>query len=122
MLENNYEIADNRFMIFEKDGAMVLISYYPAIEQMRIVAETESSYWSFIDEKFPEKVRPLITQINLEDHGLSYLVRLCDGRFIIFDGEWEFEVEADKLIDALREQSPHKKTYFGSMDNDSPSH
>lgn len=109
ILEKSYEIADNKFMLFEKDGGMVLTSYYPAIKQLRIVTELNSSYWTFDDEMCAEKVQPLITQINLEDHGLSYLVRLCDGRFIIFDGGWEFEVDADKLIDAMREQSPHKK-------------
>ncbi len=107
--KSSYEIAHNKFMLFEKAGAMVLISYYPAIKQMRIVTEPDSSYWTFADEKCTERVQPQLTQINLEDHGMSYFVRLRDGRFIIFDGGWEFELDADKLINSMREQTPHSK-------------
>ncbi len=107
--KSSYEIAQNEFMVFEKSRAMVLIAHYPTIKQMNIVTEPDSQYFAFEDKAYDEKVQPKLTQINLEDHGSSYLVQISDGRFIMFDGGWEFEADADKLIAAMREQTPHSK-------------
>lgn len=106
-----FEKRENRnsFTIFKKDSEMRLVAYYPGIAEMRVVTEPNSTYFSFKDTPCEEKTVPTVTQIDLEDYGLSYVVRLCDGRFIIFDGGFEFEPDADKLLDCLKKKTPHEK-------------
>ena len=113
-LMSGFEIKENRsdnnsIAVMKKEGELVLIAYYPAIEEMRVVTEPNSAYFSFKDTPCNEKTDAMITQIDLEDFGLSYVVRLLDGRFIIFDGGWEFEPDADKLMNCMSEQSPYEK-------------
>jgi hypothetical protein len=113
-LMSGYEVRENKtdrnsIAILKKGNDLVLIAYYPTIKEMRVVTEPNSSYFSFKDTPCNEKTDALITQIDLEDFGLSYAIRLLDGRFIIFDGGWEFEPDADKLMAVLSEQSPYEK-------------
>ncbi len=37
----------------------------------------------------------------LDDFGMSYIVGLCDGSFVIIDGGFEFESDADRLMEHL---------------------
>ena len=106
-LMSGYEVRENKtdrnsIAILKKGNDLVLIAYYPTIKEMRVVTEPNSSYFSFKDTPCNEKTDALITQIDLEDFGLSYAIRLLDGRFIIFDGGWEFEPDADKLMEIGR--------------------
>ena len=76
---------------------------------MRIVGETNSGYYRLQDRPGGWQLPSLLTQIDLEDYGLSYLIRLSDGRFLVLDGGWDFEPDADKLMKQLRTQSPDEK-------------
>lgn len=106
-----YEKRENRnaFTVLQKGNEMRLVAYYPTISEMRVVSEPNSAYFSFKDTPCEEKTVPTVTQIDLEDYGLSYVVRLCDGRFIVFDGGFEFEPDADKLLACLKQKTPHEK-------------
>jgi len=104
-----YDLWQNTFAVMEKGGDAVYLAYYPSIREMRAVSEPNSAYLTFADTPGKCRVQPLITQIDLEDFGLSYVIRLSDGRFILLDGGWMFEPEADKLMQCLREQSPDAK-------------
>lgn len=111
---SGYEVRENRtevnsFAILKKDNDLVLIGYYPSVKEMLLVTEPDSTYFSFKDTPCNEKTDATITQIDLLDFGLSYVVRLLDGRFIIFDGGWEFEPDADNLMKSLSDQSPYEK-------------
>lgn len=106
-LREDYMLSQNSFAVFEKGGDAVFCAYYPALSEMKIVTEEKSAYLSFNDTPCEEVCDPLLTQIDLEDFGLSYVVRLSDGRFIIFDGGWAFEPDAERLMNALRDQSPY---------------
>lgn len=59
------------------------------------------------------RVKPLLTQVRTaffsEDCGMCYVIRLCDGRFIIIDansGEYE---ESERLFDVLNSQNVNEK-------------
>ncbi len=94
------------FRGFQKDKNSVFVSLYPEIGEMRIVTEQNTSYFDFLDTvRIDKQVSSSVTQINLGDFGMSYVIRLNDGRFILFDGGWDWEVEADKLMDCLRERA-----------------
>ena len=105
--ENN--VGDNSFVILRKGDDMVLVAYYSRILEMRIVTEPNSSYFSFKDTPCEEKTEPLLIQVDLVDPAMSYAVRLCDGRFIVFDGGFETEDDADRLMKCLKKYSPHER-------------
>lgn len=106
---DTYDIWKNSFATYAKNGDAVYVAYYPDIKEMRIVSEPESQYLTFKDTPGKCSVKPLITQIDLTDFGLSYVIRMADGRFIIFDGGRIREEEADSLIACLRAQTPTEK-------------
>jgi len=112
--KENYMIACNSFTVHEKEDTFVLAVYYPTVKEMRIITSLSCSWQTYEDNPCDEKTECLLTQINIEDHGMSYLLRLSDGRFIIFDGGWEFDIDADKLFACMKEQSPHDKPIIAS--------
>ncbi len=108
--ELGFELFESRmyggahFRAFKKNDDAVFLSYYPTISEMRVVPEKNTGYFAFRDNARPKKVQSLVTQINLTDFGISEVVRLSDGRFIIFDGGWDFERDVDKLMACLNRQ------------------
>ena len=50
------------------------------------MAEDNCAYFDFADTPRTHSVSAQITQIKLEDFGMSYVIRLTDGRFIVIDG------------------------------------
>ena len=68
-----------------------------------------TSYFSYTDRFRGDMMAPQITQVHLEDFGLSYVIRLSDGRFIIFDGGWNFEPDRNRLFECLKAGSPDEK-------------
>ena len=76
---------------------------------MSLVGEKDSGYFSWKDRPGTEICQSLLTHIEPVDYGMSYLIRLCDGRFLIMDGGWEFEPDADALMNQLQAQSLTEK-------------
>jgi len=103
-----HRFGENEFTEFEKDGDAVYLSYFPALSEMRTVAEENSAYLRYTDAPGRAVTSCTMTQISLEDFGLSYVVRLEDGRFIVFDGGWDFEPDADSLMRTLKTQSEER--------------
>lgn len=108
VVSKNVAGLDNKSVNLSGNDCTVYAMYYPTICEMRIVCDPESDYLHFEDVSKEAFVTSLITQIELEDYGQSSVVRLSDGRFIIFDGGWDFEPDADKLMNCLCEQSPYE--------------
>ena len=106
---STYDLWKNTFAVLKKNGDAVYLAYYPNVREMRAVTEPRSAYLSFSDTSGEPCVTPLITQVDLTDFGMSYVIRLTDGRFIIFDGGRIREQEADSLMACLRQQSPAEK-------------
>ena len=106
---NRREQGGNTYVTLRKGEDAVYIYYSADIFEMRVVNEENSSYLSYSDKKRDVKVPTLLTQISLEDFGLSYIMRLDDGRFLIIDGGWRFEPDADKLMNYMRENSDDEK-------------
>ncbi len=92
-----------RFCAFAKEDVGVFLNYYETTGDLTIVTETDCSYFSYCDTCLDRTVTPQITQIALEDFGMSYVIRLSDGRFIVFDGGWNFGPDRDKLFQCLQE-------------------
>lgn len=99
-----HRFGEAQFMCYRRKSDTLLLSFFPTIGQMRLVVEPNGT--DYRDCPGEERSTVLFTQIDLEDFGLSNLIRLQDGRFIVIDGGWEFEPEAEKLFRCMREQSP----------------
>ena len=105
----NRMLADNLFASFCLDGVGVFMTYYVNIGELNIITEDDCKYFDFADVVREKTVTPQITQVHLEDHGLSEVVRLSDGRFIVFDGGWMFEPDIDRLMETLKSGSVYEK-------------
>jgi len=99
----------NSFTALKKADDAVYITYYPSVAEMRIVTEKNSTYINYSDNPGIPCVSSNITQINLLDFGISYVIRLNDGRFIIFDGGWDWDCDTDELMKVLNENSIAEK-------------
>lgn len=102
-------LGTSSFYAFSRKDAALFLNYYPEMAAMTIVGEVNSGYYQLKDRPGGWQLPSLLTQIDLEDYGLSYLIRMSDGRFLILDGGWDFEPDADKLMHQLRAQSPEEK-------------
>lgn len=97
------------YAAFYCDGKGIFINYFDSLCNLYIVEETECLYFSFRDAGRAKCVDPQITQVELEDFGMSYAIRLSDGRFIVMDGGRHFEPDAERLYKSLKEGSPYEK-------------
>ena len=109
MLCQRRDVAGNPFAALKNDRMGAFINYYPNIREMTVVTETVSEYFSFSDISGASIAPPQITQLPLEDFGMSYAIRLSDGRFVIIDGGREFEPDARRLFDFLKRSSYGEK-------------
>ncbi len=97
------------FSAFREDNYAVFLNFYPRVKELYIVAEEDSRYFSYTDTLRDCSVAPQITQVTLEDFGMSYVIRLSDGRFIVIDGGRHFEPDQDRLFRRLKSASPDEK-------------
>lgn len=98
-----------QYAAYQNENCGVFLNYFSNTNEMEIVIEDNCNYFSYTDICLNEKVSAQITQIYLEDFGMSYVIRLSDGRFIVIDGGREFEPDAKCLYECLKEGSPYEK-------------
>lgn len=108
-LHEKHYLGVNTFYTYIKGQDVQFVSYYPNVQEMHVVSEPNSNWLAFSDNRGEDKVSTLLRQIDLEDFGESYVIRLRDGRMIVFDGGFEYEADADKLMNTLKEFSPDEK-------------
>ena len=97
------------FRAYQRNEHAVFLNYYPNIGQITVVLEENCAYFTFSDTPRQHRLPPQITQVHLEDFGMSYAIRLTDGRFIVIDGGRELIPDADRLMDCLKEGAPTEK-------------
>jgi len=97
---------DQCFGAYLKDHTGIFLNYFGGTKELRIVEEKDCTYFSFADQAGDALFPPQITQLTMEDFGMSYAIRLSDGRFILMDGGRNMEPEWDRLYACLKEQSP----------------
>ncbi|MBE6732395.1 MAG: hypothetical protein E7561_00140 [Ruminococcaceae bacterium] len=97
------------FAAYKFNDCGIFINYYENLKEININVESGCNYFNFKDVSLEKTVTPQITQVMLEDFGMSYAIRLSDGRFIIFDGGWDFEPDVNNLLKTLKENSPYEK-------------
>ncbi len=87
----------------------IFLNFFINTCELFIVYEENSKYFNYTDRALPAICEPQITQVNLIDFGMSYVVRLSDGRFIIIDGGNEHDYDSDALLRTLKAGNVREK-------------
>lgn len=107
--------AKNRFLTFQSERYVLTLCYTPATLELRAIIEKQENTslgWNETDgQTSVNKVCDVtLTQIGLcydsgYFNGMSYVMRLEDGSFIVVDGGHELQKNADRLYYVLRQQA-----------------
>ena len=91
----------NTFLSWGKGEDAVFVSFFPTTGEAMIVAECDTGFFDFEAPAGAPVTTPALCQVHVSDYGMSYAVRLSDGRFILIDGAREDERDADALYSRL---------------------
>ena len=103
------KIGRNSFATYTKNDLVVNVSFDPSENTTRLVVDSDTALPPRAeDNSYTASVTTQMTQVGLnhmkQDTGMSYFLRLSDGRFIVFDGGAEDYDEHHKLYNLLLEQ------------------
>lgn len=100
--------GDVIFSTFIKDNHIVYLSYTPSEQCIRQISKENAVLYNKENLSVKNKVTPLLTQVQNKfvsvDCGMSYVIRVCDGRFVLIDGGFGECGEAEHLWDVLMSQ------------------
>ncbi len=105
------EISGNSFATYNNDKYTVNLGFYDYEDSVRIIIEPLATPVGLKSDNVYTKVTtPQITMLGLEweggeNNGLSMIIRVADGSFIIIDGGFNRATDADLILKQLREQS-----------------
>lgn len=109
------EIAGNHFATYTNDKYTVTAGYYDYETSARLLIEPLAPTVGLKEDNvYTPVTTSQITMLGLEyaksdgsyaSNGLSVLIRLTDGRFIVVDGGFTDAATAKLLVDAMKEQS-----------------
>ena len=100
-----YTLGGNVFYTLLRGEDAVYLAFYPADGSFYIVEEPASAYPGFSCPAGESVTTPVFCQLDLHDYGLSDVIRISDGRFIVIDGGWENELDSDELYSRLEQLS-----------------
>jgi beta-lactamase superfamily II metal-dependent hydrolase len=108
-------MADNLFATYDSSKYTVNAGFYKYENSTRIIIESLAKHVGLESENvYTAVTTSQITMFGLEytdssgstvSNGLSVLIRLTDGRFVIIDGGFNTAACATNLINAMKEQS-----------------
>ncbi len=98
---NTYTLGDNQYTLMKNDGYGVYVGYIPAQRCMRIVLDnTDDLYPASAAPEVKSVCTPALWQLELDctaasaNGGMSYVIRLTDGTFVIIDGGYRSDATA----------------------------
>ena len=106
-------IGDNRFVTYKNAGVMVHCSYYPAEQEYRITYGPETYMGATTEVAATGNYAPSVTMLEIGGTGLSMVVQLTDGSFIIIDGGFGQGTYGDDEI----KNADKERLYNFLMDN-----
>jgi len=113
--EQKIESAGNYFSTYSKDNNLYNISYSKGDEKLRVIVNKGTAPTKYFDKpaSVENKTSPIIIMrglatkgVDANQNGLCMLIRLSDGRFIVIDGGFNRESDADALYNLLRKNTP----------------
>ena len=106
------EAAGNIFSVLKNDKFTVNAGFYAYESSARIIVEPLVKDFGLKEDDKDHKIvcEPMITMLGLDTdgsnaNGLSVLIRLEDGRFIVIDGGHNSSDNAINLLDEMKRQS-----------------
>lgn len=118
-LHTTNTITKNTFATYYNSKYIINIGYYDYEKSIRMIIEPFAEHNLVpleADNKYEVVTTSQITMIGLEyvknespkeyaSNGLSILIRLTDGRFIVVDGGFNRQADADMLVEQMKAQS-----------------
>lgn len=100
-----YGCAGHSYAALQRGGEGVFLNAYEGTDELRILREQPCNYFDYTDKAGEAILSPQITQVKLDDYGMSYVIRLADGRFVLIDGGFIYDSDADALYQTLTAQA-----------------
>ena len=105
------EIDANFFASFYKGDTAVYVSWFSRTGTLRVIAEPKGELPPLADTAagaFNTLLTGMKGETVVASEGMGYIIRLCDGSFLIIDGGMgdPDRVDADKLMNILNAQKP----------------
>ncbi len=109
-----YALGNNQYALMNSEESCVYVSYLAMTGEMRIYAEKagNATYPSVKEATKGGDQTPAVWQLMTDfkgsghNSGNSYVLQLTDGSFIIMDGGYNTNAEADQLYKVLSENTP----------------
>ena len=99
-----HTLGDNTFTFYKKENTTKIFAHYPITKEVKITTDESTLIHGMRDLTGKKIAKAQLTMVDLFDFGLSMVLRLEDGRFIVFDGGWETRDYADRLMAVLKKQ------------------
>ena len=110
----NHTMANNRFATFTSEDYVLTVGFYDYSDEVRILIEDSSAPLPTLQSDYTKVTDSQITMIGLEydkgmeefaSNGMSMLIRLEDGRFVVIDGGHNHAQHTTNIQNAIREQA-----------------
>ena len=107
-----YTMGDNEYALMENDSFSVYVAYLAKASSMRVVLNKPNTLQP--DPAAPTEAnvcKPALWQLEVDNKGsesnggMSYVIQLTDGTFIVIDGGYNTNTEADNLYKLLKDNT-----------------
>ncbi|MBQ3639134.1 MAG: MBL fold metallo-hydrolase [Clostridia bacterium] len=109
----DYSLTDNRYALFSHETYTAYVSWLPKVNAIRVfVGKPAVRYPTVSEATTAGSETPALWQLEVatkeakSNGGMSYVVKLSDGTFLIFDGGYNNTAEGDRLYQLLRDNTP----------------
>ena len=104
-----YECNGQQYAALQNGTDGVFLTAYETTRELCIVEEADCPYFSYTDVMGEARFSPQITQVTLRDFGMSYVIRVSDGRLIVIDGGFHYDEDVEQLYRTLKEYFKEEK-------------
>lgn len=108
------EVQGNCFATYAKDGNLINISYAKDDSMLRVIVNKNTTPSKYLLETTVEKTtEPTLTMRGLatvgnsdNQNGMCFIIQLQDGRYIVIDGGFNRQSDADAIYSIIRKGTP----------------
>ncbi len=107
-----YQMGDNRYVLYKHEKYTAYLSYLAGEGAVRVYIGREDDLIPSRLDPGAGKVSPALWQINVDckaagyNGGMSYVLQLSDGKFIVIDGGYDTKQDAASIYKVLTENKP----------------
>ena len=113
-VEKTYSLGSNSYTLLLGEQSNAYVSYIKSSGEIRVYMEKSNTYVYPTESKAEAEgtYTPTLWQLRVDNYttqangGMSYVIQLSNGHFIIIDGGYNTTDEAEKLYDHLKSKLP----------------